>query len=1130
MNEPIYPEEDIILQNERSLSTLIRAIAHSQNRFSLILVRCNYTYLREQILEELRQRSKLQISEIIPDKSETNFYATITTTVTDNLSATSVPKALIVSGLECVTALDDLLISMNRVRNDFLSFSFPFVFWINDAVLQKFIKLAPDFYSYAGVPIKFAPVTNELVDFLQDEADSLFTKILEAGADQFLDNAIFNLEMGAGKRFEIESALQELDSRNCSEPKLKANQQFILGRDAYVNNNMERSRQLYDESLAFWQQGNNSIRSSADIERYACLLFHLGLWWRRYAVLHRAEYKTACRQAQNYYQQCIEILELANRFDLAAKFINSWAEVLQQLEEWDKLETVAKRAIKLHRKYPNDIRLANAYAFLAEFALGKCNWSDAKHHAQTALTIIAQRSMLPSSPNNRWVQQYYQSWYRLLIAKAQQSEGDLQEALQNLETAKEGCKADYHPQRYVRILDALWELYYYEQHCYLKAFELKQEKHSIEQQYGFRAFIGAGQLQSQRQVLNPILGAFYNGAVTVKTQQGRIAQEIIASGREQDVSNLIKRISRDDQKLIIIYGPSGVGKSSLLTAGLVPTLEDIPAVNSRNHLPVVVRFDSDWIRELGKALLLAIRLKLSLVEPQELSSPEEILQQLRRNADYNLLTILIFDQFEEFFFNYFQPAQRKEFWQFLKACLDSIYIPYVKVIFSLREDYLSNFLKCERIVDLEVTNNDIFTKNIRYYVDNFSPDTAKKVIESLTQRSSYLEPSLIDELVRNLAEEQGDVRPIELQIVGVQLETDKITTLERYQQIGSKKQLIQRFLEQVVEDCGQENEQRVANLVLYFLTDENDTRPLKTRAELQAKLVEVLPTQVDKLELVLEILVKSGIVFLKPQFSTDYYQLVHDYLVSFIRQQRGAELYTELKTEKEKRQQAETQRLIAEAEAQRLIAEAEAQRLIAEAETQRLKAQAQAQRLKAQVQAQRLKAQRSKIAYWAVIGLVVLIAVVVVGVKSKIGEINAQLSAYASSSARLVVANLHEEALIESIKEGEQLQQPIWANWVEADTKTLVNTALRQAVYESFGKENKTLTGHTARVRSVSFSPDGKMMASASDDNTVKLWNRYSGKQINTLTGHTARVRSVSFSPDGKMMASASDDNTVKLW
>ena len=80
------------------------------------------------------------------------------------------------------------------------------------------------------------------------------------------------------------------------------------------------------------------------------------------------------------------------------------------------------------------------------------------------------------------------------------------------------------------------------------------------------------------------------------------------------------------------------------------------------------------------------------------------------------------------------------------------------------------------------------------------------------------------------------------------------------------------------------------------------------------------------------------------------------------------------------------------------------------------------------------------------------------------------------------------------------------------------------------GKEIRTLTGHTDDVESVSFSPDGKYIASGSDDNTVKLWEVESGKEIRTFTGHTGYVQSVSFSPDGKYIASGSWDKTVKLW
>ncbi len=74
------------------------------------------------------------------------------------------------------------------------------------------------------------------------------------------------------------------------------------------------------------------------------------------------------------------------------------------------------------------------------------------------------------------------------------------------------------------------------------------------------------------------------------------------------------------------------------------------------------------------------------------------------------------------------------------------------------------------------------------------------------------------------------------------------------------------------------------------------------------------------------------------------------------------------------------------------------------------------------------------------------------------------------------------------------------------------------------------MKGHSQIVLSVTFSPDGKYLASGSRDNTVKLWSVESQKEVATLQGHTSDVNSVAFSPDGKYLASGSLDKTIKLW
>jgi WD40 repeat protein len=80
------------------------------------------------------------------------------------------------------------------------------------------------------------------------------------------------------------------------------------------------------------------------------------------------------------------------------------------------------------------------------------------------------------------------------------------------------------------------------------------------------------------------------------------------------------------------------------------------------------------------------------------------------------------------------------------------------------------------------------------------------------------------------------------------------------------------------------------------------------------------------------------------------------------------------------------------------------------------------------------------------------------------------------------------------------------------------------------GKVLHTLTGHSADVTSLAFSPDARRLATASFDRTVKLWDMQTGQEVFTLIGHTSGVVVVAFSPDGNQIVSGGIDQTARVW
>ncbi|MEA5565665.1 hypothetical protein [Anabaena sp. UHCC 0399] len=1093
--------------NQHSLQRLIRSIKLSKDQFALILVRCNYKHLREQMLNELRSQSQdMNIRELFLPSSTTTLHTTISSELfleQPAVATDSLPSSVMVFGLESIISLDDLIIGINQARDIYAAtFPFPLVLWLQDEVASSLSRLAPDFKSWAATTIKFELAKEDLIALIREETESLFARVLETGADKFISNAALNLDPKSQHRHEIESARNDL-LRLYSlqlEPGLEASLEFVLGRDKYANDQINSALAHYQKSLALWQREARKLRDLGAVKCHyshelwqAIISFHLGLCYRRMADLHRGSKSSYWQRALLWFQQCLEILAEAQREDLVAKFILSACEMLQHLQGWEELKILTHKSLKLHKIYGFPAQIAQDYSFLAAIAITESNWILAHELVTSSLAIAEQSSEI--SPHQ-------ESRYLLLLARTQWHLGKPEEAISNLEWAKVVCEVHHEPSLYLEILDELRSLYFIERHDYLEAFKIKQEKIQIEHQYGFRAFIGASQLQPQRYKINSVLES-----QKIASIPDDIAQEIAVSGRQQDIHRLIERITRSDYKLTIVHGPSGVGKSSILKAGLVPALMG-KVIGDRIPLSIVLSAYTDWISALGNCVNQAISQTdiSSLVE----FTPTSIIEKIRLIVERNYTIIIILDQFEEFFFiNHVD--QRMNFYYFLSQCLN---IPYVKIIISLREDYLHYLLEFERLskssseilYDLSVINQNILDKDIRYYLGNFSIEDALSIICSFTQNSHYeMSSELINKLVQDLAGDIGEVHPIELQIVGAQLQAENITTLEKYKLCGGSKKLVERWLEEVIKDCGIKNE-ALSWQLLFELTDEKGTRPLKNKIDF-AHVIEQYSNAISDFDssgdLILEILVGSGLVLRWREETGDCYQLVHDYLVEPIRQKNNHGIAAELEKVKGEKKQAEVAQQVSQEQLNLVL-------------RRRLR--------EARIAGVLLAIMGSTIAslWWQ--ADIQKRAAEMQTIRAESSETNLQISAIASSSEALYTSNQQFDALLESLRAWRKLKH---SKGILPETQMRVVSALQQAIYGV--TELNRLEGHTDIVWGVTFSPDGKLLASASTDQTIKLWHR-DGNLSQSLVGHSSAVTSVSFSPDGQSLASSSLDKTVIIW
>jgi WD40 repeat protein len=212
----------------------------------------------------------------------------------------------------------------------------------------------------------------------------------------------------------------------------------------------------------------------------------------------------------------------------------------------------------------------------------------------------------------------------------------------------------------------------------------------------------------------------------------------------------------------------------------------------------------------------------------------------------------------------------------------------------------------------------------------------------------------------------------------------------------------------------------------------------------------------------------------------------------------------------------------------REAAEREAQRR-QQLEAARQLAEAQRQKAEQQAQATRRLRRRAFYLTGALLALSVL-AVVVLMLSFR----NASLRDEAEGQAQIAFSRELIAAAARNLQTDPEL-----SNWLALQAVSVSQSAgipisleleniLHEAVQAS--RVRFTMPGHTGTIWSTAYSPDGAIVATGSDDQTIKLWDALTGRELRTLSGHRGSVEDVAFSPDGSRLASVSMDGTARLW
>ena len=534
-------------------------------------------------------------------------------------------------------------------------------------------------------------------------------------------------------------------------------------------------------------------------------------------------------------------------------------------------------------------------------------------------------------------------------------------------------------------------------------------------------------------------------------------------GREDETAALLTMVGRASFRFGVLYGDSGAGKTSLITAGLMPRLREAGC------LPLYCRSYRDPLAALVEECARQTRLR-----PR---GDERPLDYLRRVvATRRTEIVAVFDQFEEFFLAVRRERGREPFASFVAACHAAHDLP-VKLLFAIRSDFLY-------LVSAEFDGRvpEPLMGNKRYHLRNLDEEQAERIITQSARGAGLpLEAALCRRVAHDLAAGES-VLPSELQIVGAQLQARRIFTLEDYEGAGGREQLVHGYLEDVL---GAADDQHAARLLLRSLISEENTRLTLSAREI-ARRTQRSPETVARL---LRLFVGARLLREIQEEVPPRYELMHEYLIEQINQITGKVLNATQRADRLFRQYLTDYRL-------------DESTRIPLAKLWFIRRHAGAAHDARGRELLRRSLRRGLLGAGALTVLLLAVATLAAAALSVSYEWEGErLSDGHRAAARRAVFSPDGRLLVSA---GEDKQVIVWDF---ASRRRLV-----------------TLTEHAAAVIALAFSPDGKWLVTGDTNSTVIVWDAVRWTRVTTLGGHMRQVGGLAFSPDGRLLTSSSLD------